>query len=597
MTADLAALPVVPAWRPQPEQLTPELRRVRRLRVPTPAIIALAYLCAALFTLWRVWQGLSSSVLPDNQDQAMMEWFFAYDAHVLTHLQNPFFTTLQNYPTGFNGMANTLLLGLGIPLAPITLAFGPTATFALTLTLGMASTAFGWYWVFQRHLRLHQVAAVVGGAVCGFGPAIVSHAHGHVNFVFGALLPWIAIRLIRAGATTRPWRDGVYLGLLVSWQIFIGEEPLLLFAFGCVVFGLGLLGFDFQRTVAWARRVFRPVAVGVAVTLAITGVPIWWQYFGPQSYGTLDHTGTSNDLLEFVQFPEHSVGNLLWTTERLSTNPTELSAYYGLLLPVVVAAIVVMWGRPLVRAAALAIGVMVVLSLGPTLDIAGHHTGIPLPWAALREIPPLSTIVELRFAGACLPLIAMVIAMAIDRILRSKDRDVRILGLGALAVALVPLVPTPLDVVPRPPVPGFISHTMWQKYVHGGSVVFAPLPGHSYAEPLRWQAAADFGFPMASGYFVGPNVWGVGSHYPDPNFTSELLKSVYESGTVPPITDADRLEFITDLQDWHADVVVLPHTVRDRQMYDLLTALFSRPGTYLGDVWVWQFDLKGAATG
>lgn len=592
MTADLVERPAQLVRRDQPPLPQPEPRPRRRRRIPVSAIIALGYLSGAIFVLWRLWGGLNSSLLLHNQDQAMMEWFFAFDAHALVNLENPFFTTLQNYPVGFNGMANTLLLGLGIPLAPVTLIFGATATFAVALTLGMAGTAFGWYWLFSRKLGLHQAAAVIGGALCGFGPAAISHAHGHVNFVFGVLLPLIVIRLLAAERSVRPIRDGVILGLLVSWQIFIGEEPLLLFVFGCALFGLGLLAFDRERALSWTRGALRPVSIGIATTIAISGVPIWWQFFGTQSYHALDHTKTSNDLAEFVQWPDRSVGNLLWSSERLSLNPTELSAYYGLLLVLVVAIVVAMWSRPLVRAAGVAIAVMCVLSLGSEVSIGGNETGIPLPWALLRELPPLGSAVELRFAGACLPLIAMIVAIAVDATLRNRNRDMRILGIGGLAVALVPLIPTPLEVMPRQVVPAFVTEQMWVDYVDDGSVVFVPLPDHTRGEPLRWHAAADFGFPIAGGYFVGPASNGVGSHDPDPRPTTELLRQVALTGQVPTITEADRLRFIEDLLYWDADVVVLPHTFMDLQFYKVMTDLFSSQGTYIGDVWVWRFDLE-----
>ena len=42
-------------------------------------------------------------------------------------------------PTGVNMMANTAMFGVGVPLAPVTMLFGPTVTFVLVLTLGLAA--------------------------------------------------------------------------------------------------------------------------------------------------------------------------------------------------------------------------------------------------------------------------------------------------------------------------------------------------------------------------------------------------------------------------------------------------------------------------
>ena len=121
--------------------------------------------------------------------------------------------------------------------------------------------------------------------------------------------------------------------------------------------------------------------------------------------------------------------------------------------------------------------------------------------------------------------------------------------------------------------------------------MFVPLPSHNYGEPLRWQLEADFGFPMAGGYFVGPGTFGRGSHDPSPRFTTEVLRYVWATGEVPWISDTDRLRFINDLRYWKADAVVLPHTNRDAELYKVMAALFSSDAEYVGDVWVWRFDL------
>ena len=54
------------------------------------------------------------------QDQQAFEWYFGATAHNLAIFSNPLFTDLQNYPTGVNLMANAAVLGLGVPLAPVT---------------------------------------------------------------------------------------------------------------------------------------------------------------------------------------------------------------------------------------------------------------------------------------------------------------------------------------------------------------------------------------------------------------------------------------------------------------------------------------------
>ncbi len=100
-------------------------------------------------------------------DQTLWEWFFAVTARSVSHLRNPLVTDLANHPLGVNMMANTTLLGLAVPLTPVTLALGPTVTWALVLTLGLAGTVTAWYCVISRHLVRHRAAAAVGAGFCG----------------------------------------------------------------------------------------------------------------------------------------------------------------------------------------------------------------------------------------------------------------------------------------------------------------------------------------------------------------------------------------------------------------------------------------------
>ncbi|GAA3160302.1 hypothetical protein GCM10020255_042990 [Rhodococcus baikonurensis] len=131
------------------------------------AIMA-TFTVAAIYVMSNLWSDLQSGYLFNaGRDQAMWEWFFADTAHALAQFRSPLFSDLQNYPLGVNLMANTAMFGISIPLAPITLIFGPTATYAIGLTAGLGGTAIAWYWAFSRHVLTgvsvrSKIAAAVG---------------------------------------------------------------------------------------------------------------------------------------------------------------------------------------------------------------------------------------------------------------------------------------------------------------------------------------------------------------------------------------------------------------------------------------------------
>ncbi|MFG1790916.1 glycosyl transferase [Nocardia sp. NPDC049149] len=567
-------------------------------------LFGFGYLALAVVVLSGQWRNTQSGYLiKSGQDQTMWEWFFAVTAHSVAHLENPLGTTLQNFPAGVNMMANTAMFGVGVPFTPITLMFGPTVTFVLVLTLGLASTAFGWYWLFSRELVESKLAAGIGGLFCGFAPAMISHANAHPNFVVLVLLPIIAgqlIRMARRAAVTGPdrprrrVRDAVALGLLVAMQIALGEEPLLIFA---LAFGLFAIVY-FLHAPRYGMRTLRGIAPTVLLaavfTLMLTEIPLWWQFFGPQSYRSIDHGPMGNDLKAIVQFPSESLGGLFSPGQYVAINETEQNAYFGWpLLLLLATTIALLWRDRVVRAAGVVIVVFGVLSLGAVAMLGKKPTGVELPWRWAEHVPLLSTVLETRLTMAAIPAIAAILALATQRAVgrwRESPVDWRPLAwFGTLALALLPLVPTILPVVERGPTPAFFADGTVRNYVGTGSVVMVPPSRPLDAGALRWQAEAGFDFPLAGGYFVGPTgATKKGIYGPEGRATTTLLVRAQETGAVPPITDETRAQARADLEFWQADVLVLPATKNVDTLRSTVTQLLGFEPARVDDVWLWD---------
>ncbi|WSV84858.1 glycosyl transferase [Nocardia sp. NBC_01009] len=583
-------------------------RRLPRIRVARiDLVVAVGYLASAVTVLSGQWRNTQSGYLiKSGQDQTMWEWFFAVTAHSVAHLQYPLGTDLQNFPAGVNMMANTAMFGVGVPLTPITLMFGPTVTFVLVLTLGLSGTAFAWYRLFSRELVESRLAAAIGGLFCGFAPAMISHANAHPNFVALLLLPIIAGLIIRMAqrATTggdagegmprRRIRDAIALGLLVAMQIALGEEPLLIFA---LAFGLFAVVYYLHapRTGLRVLRALIPtVALAAVITVMLTEIPLWWQFFGPQSYRSIDHGPMGNDLKSLVQFPSESLGGMFAPGQYVAINETEQNAYFGwpllLLLTVTVA---LLWRVRVVRAAAVVIAVFGVLSLGAVAMLGRQSTGIELPWHWAELVPLLNTVLETRLTMAAIPAIAVILALATDRAVASwwqsaGDRK-PLVWFTALTLALLPLVPTVLPVTERAPTPEFFADGTVRDYVSGGSVVTVPPPRPADARALRWQADANFDFALAGGYFVGPtSTTKKGIYGPETRPTTALLVQAQDTGVVPDIDADARTRARDDLRFWQADVVVLPSTKNVDVLRTTMTQLLGVTPTRVEDVWLWD---------
>ncbi|MCI3932034.1 dolichyl-phosphate beta-glucosyltransferase [Streptomyces sp. AN091965] len=587
--------------------------RARALR-PADLLVAALFLIASTTLYARRWISPDTRYLPHAlQDQNQWEWFFEVTAHNVRHLDNPLFTTFQNVPDGVNLMANTVMLGLSVPLAPVTWTLGPAVSLNVAMTLGLAATATAWYWLLRRRLVRHRGAAAVGAALAAFAPPMVSHAHAHPNFIVLFMIPLIIDRALRLCAGRHVVRDGVVLGLFTTYQIFLGEEPLLLAAMGMVLFTLAyaVVRRDVARA-AW-RPLARGLAIGIGVCLPLVAFPLWWQFFGPQSYKSVLHgDDAGNSPLALLSFAERSLAGDAGTAASLSMNPTEQNAFYGWPLVALALAIVVwLWRRPAVKALAFTAVAAAFLSLGPKFRIPLTDVVLPGPWALLSDRPLFESVIEGRVAMVCAPALGMLVALAVEGLVertrrapawaatpgRTRAAVLRYAGLGAVAAALLPLVPLPLKAVDRIEVPAFIADGTWKRYVDtaaGETLVPVPLPDPGNAEALHWQTTAGLGFRLPGGYFNGP--WGpdrVGIYGAPPRNTSNLLRDIRGTGRAVRATDAWRRAVREDLRYWNAGVVVLAPQAADTALRSSLDDLLGQRGKWVDGVWIW--DVQGGS--
>ncbi|TDD18011.1 dolichyl-phosphate beta-glucosyltransferase [Nonomuraea diastatica] len=589
-----------PDSKVRPHQYLVTLGEVLRIRFQGEGAARTAWVTAVFLALSvalyvHLWADPWNRYLTDGgQDQNQWEWFFAVTAHNLVHLGNLLFTTLQNHPSGVNLMANTVMLGLSVPLAPLTLTLGPPITWAVVLTAGLALTGTAWYVLFAKHLVGSWQAAAIGAGFCAFAPPIISHANAHPNLVVLFVIPLIVRRLLLLCEREHVTRDGLVLGLLVSYQVYLGEEALLLTATGLAVFAAA---YALLRPEV-ARAAYRPLAAGLALAattgLALTGPALVFQFFGPQNYASLIHGPAGNDVRALVEYAGRSLAGDANVAASLSMNLTEQNAFFGWPLLVLTVGIVV-WlrRRAVVLALAAVIAVSACFALGPEIVFYGERTGIPGPWLFMSRLPLFESVVESRFTMVCVPAVGALLAIGADHALAAAATlpraPVRVLLCLALAEALLPLAPTPIAAADRHPAPAFFTAGVWREYVRPGhSVVTAPLPDAADATPLHWQVAAGLGFPLAEGYFVGPygperqGVYGA-----PPRATSSLLREVRDTGEVPRVTVDHRRAAREDLAFWRADAVVLGPHHRQVALHATLTALLG-PGRHVAGVWVWD---------
>ncbi|RKN45448.1 hypothetical protein D7223_17795 [Micromonospora endolithica] len=560
-------------------------------------LVGLAYLLGAFWVTGRGWLNVHGRLLGSRpDDQGFNEWMLAHAAHAVTHLENPFVTTLQNAPEGVNLMSNVGLQLPGILLTPVTLLGGAPLSYLVLITLNLAGTAFAWYWVLSRHLVRSHPAAVVGGLFCAFAPAMITHSNGHPHITAQWLVPflvWRVVRLTRAGASVR---EGLILGALVAAQFFISVEVLFLVALGVLMATVAHLVLRPRETLRLAPRALAALGVAGGLVLLVTAYPLWMQFAGPQH--RIGHPGDPDvytlRLKSFVAYATESIGGGPDSARGLAPNTTEQASFYGWPVVLLVAAVIVALRRELgVRVLAVVALVSGVLALGSTLSWGPEKTDIPAPFVLLHGLPIVDAMVIARFALITTVAVGLLLALAVARVdgLAARAPQVaaplRLLTAAALVAALVPMLPTPLPAKGRVPVPQFVTSGEWRQHVAEGRTL-VPVPVHNMTS-INWGSAALAEFAVPQGYFLGPTSptddtgrWGT-----EPRPTARLLTAV-GAGTRPPTVDAvEREQAVTDVRWWKADAVVLPKHAHEAELKAFLEACFG-PGRRVRDVWVWD---------
>ena len=585
----------------------------------------IGFLAGAFYLTSRLWRDLSHARGTNAPDQAQFEWMLAHGARVVRHLDYPFASTRMNAPDGVNLMANTSILGLSVPLSPLTLLFGPHTTFAVLLTTAYAATAIAWYYVLSRHVVACPGAALVGAAFCAFAPGMVSHGNGHPNIVAQFLVPFIVWRALTLGRSGRPVREGTVLGLLVTWQAFINEEILLLAAVGVGVF-IAIVGL-FRR--GYRRRTVPFLAsLGIAALIsgALLSYPLWVQFTGPGTYRGLSANiqQYGANLASYPAFSRLSWAGSERTVRGLAQNPTEENSFLGWPSLILVGAVVTFLSRRVIALAVAGTGaIFAICSLGPV--VKWRSTGLGSgPWAALNSLPILDTVVPTRFALATVPITGVLLAMGWDqwrqrgqpqgrsgvgreggwglnRLGRSMRNVSYALVPAAFAAALLPAAPRPLPVVHQARTPAVLLNGELAEYLTGNrSVVFVPPPQSRYPEPLAWAAEAGLSFRMSRGYFLGP---ASGSDEPDgpkhsifsapPRPTSSLLMAVHDRTWTPKVTQRMRDQAVADMRYWRAGVVVLVPGRHTGPLLRTTTGLLGIEPQWTDGAWLWDVRRLG----
>jgi hypothetical protein len=498
-------------------------------RSTAPFIVLVAYAVGALYITSRIWlhpAGRAQS--GDIHDVDQMAWFMRYAELAVAHFHLPaLVTSAMNAPHSVNLMWNTSLLLPGVVMAPVTYLFGAQVSLNLLLTLGFAGSAAAMYFVLRRW-GASVLAAGLGGALYGFSPAMTGSGIGHYHLVLAMVPPLMIDAILRiVTGRGRPVRNGLWLGLLASAQLFIGEEALIDTAIAAAVLLLVLAVCRPRSVLGNVRPVLLGGATAAVTALILSGRALWVQFHAAHASGAYNVVSHHGQLTHLYTIPYAFVvptNQVLirngWSAGIVARYPQptpEYLAYLGIPLTIVLLAAGIYFWRVLpIRLAFLTFLLLELLSLGG--QPIGPYPGAGLPWYWLQGLPMLSSTLPDRLSILADGAAAAVLAFALDRVrargnavaaaptgasLRERMRTPSFAALAVVAIALVPLFPipyTPAKVANTPT--GYVQAIQALHLPGSATVLIVPVPSGGVTRPMRWYAEHGLPQQMVGGDFI-----------------------------------------------------------------------------------------------
>ncbi len=528
-------------------------------------LLVVSVVSAGLAVAWwhKAWEFPRTTQIGGAGDADEYSWFFSWMPFAIGHGLNPLASTYVSFPNGINLMWNTSVLLPSFLMAPATVVFGAAFSYNFVLTSAPALACTLSYLAFRRWTG--RLPALAGGLVLGFSPYVASQSVGHLAQVLMASAPVLLVLLDRLLVVqgSKPWRDGVLLGLLAWAQLLSGEEVLALEAITAAIAVAVLCALNRGAVAAHFRYAWMGLRVAGGLFVVLAAPFLAFQYLGPDRVQNVHPRDTYvSDLLNFVvptNITRLAPSSVLQVSQHFTGNGSEQGAYIGIPLVIFIAITLFLARRRGITWVALAVALGAgLLSMGSTLHVDGHRefrSFLRLPDFLLQKLPFFHNLLPDRFASMMFLGVGLLLALGLHELRRLK-RPFQVGGATLAVVGLAfccPIVNYPASTSP-----------LFTAFVTGWACP-ARAPGSGPAHPpvvlmlpaideldLRWQAESKFCYVMPSDTgMTGTNAGVIRRLH--------LLLTVGDPGApMPALTPAVRAQAAADIQALHVTEIVVP---------------------------------------
>ncbi|MGO8870308.1 MAG: hypothetical protein ACLQPH_02705 [Acidimicrobiales bacterium] len=575
------------------------------------AIVSCAYLALSLVLWWNVWStDPSTTTICGCGDPSFSMWFMEFAAHALRTGENPFFTTLLWHPHGINVLDDASQLGLGVPLAPLTMLGGAVLSTNVALTLSPVASALATF-ILLDHWRIWRPAAFAGGLVYGFSPMVLMNlTEAHFVVAMVPALPLIVLCLdeLLLRNPRRPLLVGALLGVLVTFQFFVSSEVLLMIVMACtigvvVVVARGLI--QGQLDVTRVIPAMKGLAAGAVTSLALLAYPVWFAVAGPDHisgnvYPSVALGTDGADLESFFWPAPASTGFTAYTHRIGGYQGVTLSAqYFGISMIALLVIGMGVWRRD--RRLWLIVGTGLLFAL-LSFGVSGHDWTL---WRPLAHLPLFENVIPVRLLLVTYLAAGLALAVIADHLWRALSRkwagrrwngtSSALVAMLVLAVAIGPPAAYLAQTIPftaqRVVLPDWFRSVVPHRNDHQVLMVI-PAPFSLIQSSLTWQSENHLSFSIAGGDGPGSDPLLAGNH----RLAQEMLSGVSASFSPEPVTPAGVAAVRRALVDWGVTLVVLPdgtglapydRPFRPAAAAGLITAALAEVPRREAQAWVW----------
>jgi hypothetical protein len=461
------------------------------------------YLTFSFLTFGRSLIGdWSGRYIGNGADPSQFMWYLHWWPYAIAHRLNPFLPRIIWPPSGVNIAWSASIPLPSIVAYPLTITLGIVPTFNLLCLL--CPVLAGWAaFMLCRFVSRSYWPSVLGGFIFAFSAHMLGKTFGNLNdaLVFPVPLAlYLALLWIVRDIRSRTFVLLLSALLIIQFLCFTETFATMSF-FGGLTWLIAIAMYQGEqrgRLVAMSG----PLALSFALALVILSpYLVFLLAHGLRNAEIMSADAFSIDPINFfIPSPLNELGRIPWFSNISTSYIAALMESGGYLSPPLIIIAILFgaryWRETRGRLMVDLLIIVLVLALGPRLQILGRITRIILPWAPFTFMPLIQKALPARFMLYAFLDLALIVSLWLSNLDARPRAKFAIAAVAA--VFLLPNLSATYWTV-ETSIPKFFGTGLYRQYISPGENVII-LPYGINGDAMLWQATSNMYFNMVQGW-------------------------------------------------------------------------------------------------